>query len=139
MQLNVSSGTARQAQRPVQFFRLSANTRHRLRQRFALRVPGSQHTAVQFTAHRPAAHAGNTVIAGFFGQKVDNLKRMLQNYPLLMQTMGDFNPRQHADNPVIAAAAHHGIAMRTGHYRRQIVAHPGATTDQIAAFVQRYR
>ncbi|KAI1693725.1 hypothetical protein Ddc_22561 [Ditylenchus destructor] len=114
VQFDECGGAVGAAQGGVERGRVAADAGDALGQRFAVGVAGGQHVGAELAAERAAADARNSVVAGLFGQEVDDLEVVLQFDALFLQGVGDFDAGQHADDAVEAAAAGHGVAMRAG-------------------------
>ncbi|KAG0734081.1 hypothetical protein G6F23_012726 [Rhizopus arrhizus] len=136
MQFDKRRGVARAAQGGMKRRRVAADAGNALGQRLAVGVAGGQHVGRQLARERAAAHARDAVVAGFFGQEVDDFERMRQFDAVFLHRVRDFDAGQDADDAVETAAGHDGVAMRAGGNRLAGRVAPGAGADQVAARVQ---
>jgi hypothetical protein len=138
VQFHKGGRAAGAAQRAVQCLGPRADAAHAFGQGFALRVAGGQHGGVQLARQRAAAYAGDAVVAGFFGQEVDHLERVLQGNAVFVQAVRDLDAGQHADDAVEAPAHHHGVAVRSGGDGGALHRAWGSrqAAHQVAAFIQ---
>src|SRR3546814_15479274 len=58
--------------------------------------------------------AGNSVVAGFFRQEINDAQRMFQRDALFLEGLRHFNAGEHAYDAVETSSAHHRVAMRAG-------------------------
>src|SRR3546814_13713211 len=81
--------------------------------------------------------AGNSVVAGFFRQEINDAQRMFQRDALFLEGLRHFNAGEHAYDAVETSSAHHRVAMRAGNDGPGVGIASFAPADQVSGRIER--